>query len=94
MEDLTHLQLSQKAYKAHVTRIFKKVEELMALDTLDELQMSSLKFAQIVEQITTPEGLGQHHWYLLLHQLSHNLLAHLSQSQLLFVLRRSHKSPL
>ena len=72
---MTHLQLSQKAYKAHVTRIFKKVEELMTLDTLDELQMSSLKTAleqlwkkkdvitqldsQIVEQTTTPEGLEE-----------------------------------
>ena len=31
MEQATRLQMSRKAYKSHVTRQFKKVEELMAI---------------------------------------------------------------
>lgn len=46
MEQTTHLQMSRKACKSHVTRQFKKVEELMASETIDELLLSSLKTSQ------------------------------------------------
>ena len=46
MADMTRLQNSRKAYKSHVSRTFKKVDELMALDVIDEIQLSSLKTSQ------------------------------------------------
>ena len=46
MTEITRLQNSRKAYKSHVSRTFKKVEELMAMDVIDELQLSSLKSSQ------------------------------------------------
>jgi len=46
MADMTRLQNSRKAYKSHVSRTFKKVDERMALDVIDEIQLSSLKTSQ------------------------------------------------
>ena len=46
MAEITRLQNSRKAYKSHVTKTFKKVEELMAIEVIDELQLSSLKTSQ------------------------------------------------
>jgi len=46
MEQGTRLQLSRNAYKSHVTRQFKKAEELMASETVDELVLSQLKTSQ------------------------------------------------
>ena len=46
MEQMAFLQNSRKAYKSHITRTFKKVDELMLLEATDELQLSSLKTSQ------------------------------------------------
>jgi len=46
MEQITRLQKSRNGYKSHVSRQFKKVDELMASDTVNELVISSLKTAQ------------------------------------------------
>ena len=46
MADMTRLQNSRNAYKSHVSRTFKKMDELMALDVIDEIQLSSLKTSQ------------------------------------------------
>ena len=46
MDQTTRRQKSRNAYKGHVTRQFKKVEELMASETIDELLLSSLKTTQ------------------------------------------------
>ena len=46
MEQITRLQKSRNAYKSHVTRQLKKVEELMASETVDEFLLSSLKTTQ------------------------------------------------
>ena len=46
MAEMTRLQNSRKAYKSHVTRTFRKVDELMAIDVINELQLSSLKTSQ------------------------------------------------
>lgn len=75
MEELQRLQSSRKAYKSHVTRTFKRVEELMATETIDQFQLTALMTAseqlqkrketiaqldtRIVELITTPEGLEE-----------------------------------
>lgn len=48
MEQITRLQKSRSGYKSHVSRQFKKVDELMASDTVNELVISSLKTAQEV----------------------------------------------
>ena len=46
MDQTTRLQKSRNAYKGHVTCQFKRVEELMASETVDELLLSSLKTSQ------------------------------------------------
>ena len=46
MEQITRLQKSRNAYKGHVARQFKKVEELMATEKIDQLVLSSLKTTQ------------------------------------------------
>ena len=48
MEQITRLQKSRSGYKSHVSHQFKKVDELMASDTVNELVISSLKTAQEV----------------------------------------------
>ena len=46
MEQTTRLNNSRNAYKGHVTQQFKKVEELMASEKIDELILYSLKTYQ------------------------------------------------
>ena len=46
MEQTACLKNSRNAYKGHVTHQFKKVEELMASDRIDELMLSLLKTYQ------------------------------------------------
>ena len=50
MEGVQHFQLSRKAYRSHLTRIYKKVSEIVeAGKTPNDLQVSALKSA--VEQL-------------------------------------------
>ncbi len=52
MEELTRLQASRQAHKAHVTRLINKSKEILTKENPDEIELSSLNtsFEQLVRK--------------------------------------------
>jgi len=64
LEEIARLQSSRKAYKAHVTRLFKKTDELMLFEAMDQVSSQQLDTitqleSQIFKAIQKPNKLEE-----------------------------------